>query len=82
MLIVKQKRAGFRDILVEIPGAFWEVVGLEIVAIHVQPIVNNRSDNPFAGYPLQPQSCHIEIVSGLQCIEKVPLFSEDRVSDS
>jgi hypothetical protein len=37
------------------------VVGFEIVAIHVQPIVNNRSNNPFAGYSLQPQSCHTMI---------------------
>lgn len=63
--ILVQNGGRFGIVVVEVPRASGEVVGLEIVAMHIKTVINHGHSNVLSGNTIQPKASDIDIVADL-----------------
>lgn len=82
MAVLWQARFRFVGLVVEVVGSLGVVVGLEVIAVHVQPVINNGHGRVLACDAGQPDIGHVDVVADLDWVEQVPLLVEDGVVDA
>lgn len=81
VLVIVQTWPGLGGLVVKVVGAFGVVIGPEIVAVHVQPIVNNGRGDTLTSNSFQPYAGHIQIMTDLNGVVQMPLVREDGIGD-
>jgi len=79
--IVGQPRLGLVDLVVEVVRAGGVVVRLEVVAVHVEAVVDYGDGGVLASDSLQPHVRDVDVVPDLDGVEQVPLLVEDGIAD-
>lgn len=82
MLVIGQARLGQVGLVVEVIGALGVEVVLEVVAVHVQTVVDDGHGGVLARDALQPDARHVDVVSGLDGVHEMPLLVENGVADA
>jgi hypothetical protein len=63
--IVVQYRGRLGVVVVEIPRTLGEIIGLEIVAVHIEAVVYHCHGDILSCDTLQPKASNVDIVAGL-----------------
>lgn len=81
MSVVRQLRLRFSVAVVKVVGTFCEVVVLEVIAVHIQSIVDDRHSCIPTSNAFKPQPSNVDVVAQLNRVEQMPLLFEDWISD-
>lgn len=80
--VIRQSRLGQFSLVVKVVGALCVEVVLQIVAVHVEAIVDDGDGGVLAGNALEPDAGDVDIVALLNGVHEMPLFGEDGVGYS